>query len=104
MSVDGTPACCRKGEKSEPEPRSPTCACGGTLVSLRASSVEAEEPERGASFFQTSSTEPPCGLGTSAAMSRTYCLSEGTAEASKSGPETPTSVLKYATACSSCFA
>ena len=25
MSVEGTPACCRNGVKSEPEPRSPTC-------------------------------------------------------------------------------
>ena len=34
------------------------------------------------------------GLGTERAMSRTNSLSEGTAEAEKSGPETATSTLK----------
>src|SRR5579859_6543060 len=44
------------------------------------------------------------GLGTDFAISRMKFLSEGTAEAEKSGPETATSTLKYATALLSCCA
>src|SRR5262249_25714822 len=46
-------------------------------------------------------TVPPLGLGTCLVTSRTNCFNAGTALAPKLGPATPTSMLRYATACCS---
>ena len=83
MSVEGTPACWKKGVKSEPEPRSPTWTSSGRAGRRR----RGARRQRG-DFSTGHRPLPPRGLGTERVSSRRNCLSEGTAEAEKSGPET----------------
>ncbi len=82
MSVEGTPACCRKGVKSEPEPRSPTWTSSPSMGG--AFEARCSLPVEGLSRHCWK-TDPATGLGTERAMSRTNSLSEGTAAAEKSG-------------------
>src|SRR5215469_280776 len=92
------------GVQSEPEPRSPTrtpSALAGAFDG--ALNGFAPPPRRrgfsACDFCHCSYTVPPLGLCTCRVTSRTNSFSDGTADALKFGPDTPTSVLKYATAC-----